>query len=351
MRVFGALILLLLAAAPTGAEEPPLLMRESRAWKGIVEVRARPKAFPGIEGGTTQTERIEFVVVTDPPKKIINVPRLDFRPREMSGEFKIDVDLKEGSGDRARKTSGQGGGGLFPKVRGYVLPSRDHCAFEVSVSPSRLTARTTMVGIHRGKLSTFRSVATSRPFLQRFKAAGRLEEGGRRASGSESFIERSGRYPRVVTVSWSLERIDPVIEGTVTDSAGKAVAGVKVLARSTNAYRIQNKMPPFLKEAETDDRGRFRIDAWTASWNLEVLGLEREGVVYSPADLFDVKIGFTETPDLEIRLEAFRLRDLPWAYLLRRHFQGDVRGFLEHIRARVPERRMRVAMVLKDEES
>ena len=58
-----------------------------------------------------------------------------------------------------------------------------------------------------------------------------------------------------------------------------------------------------------------------------------------------------QTPDLEIRLEAFRLRDLPWAYLLRRHFQGDVRGYLEHIRARVPERRMRVALVEKDEES
>ena len=67
MRVFGALILLLLAAAPTGASEPPLLMRESRAWKGIVEVQARPKAFPGIKGGSTQIERIVFVVVTEPP--------------------------------------------------------------------------------------------------------------------------------------------------------------------------------------------------------------------------------------------------------------------------------------------
>jgi hypothetical protein len=351
MRVFRALTLLILVATPVGADEPPLLMRESRAWKGIVEVSARPREFPNIKGGSTQTERIEFIVVTEPPKKTVSVPRLDFSPRETTGRYGIEVDLQEGKGDRARKTTGSGGGGLFPKVKGYVLPTRNHCAFEVTVSPDRLTARTTMVGVHRGKLATFRSVKSARPFLQRFKASGKLEDDGRRAGGSEKFIDRSGRYPRDVTVRWSLERIDPVIEGAITDSAGEPVEGVRILARSTNPYRLKHKLPPFLKEAETDAKGRFHIDVWTASWNLEVLGMERDGVIYSPADLFRVRIDFTETPDLDIRLDAYRLREMPWPHLLHRHFQGDVRGYLEYVRARVPERRMKVALVVKEEDA
>ena len=338
-------MVLFLATGPIRAQEPHLLVRESRAWKGIVEVSARPKGFPGIEGGTTQVERIEFVLVTDPPNRTVAIPRLDFRAREMSGTYEVTVDLKEGSGDRARRTKGSGSGELFPKVRGYVLPTRDHCVFEVEVTPVKLAARTTMAGMHQGKLATFRSVATSNSFLHHFKAAGRLEQGGRRASGTQQVVDRSGRYPRDVSLTWSLERIDPVIEGTVLDSAGKAVEGMKVLARTTNAYRVKNKLPPLLEEAETDSQGRFRIEAWTSIWNLEIPGLERDGIIVSGEERLGLQIGFTETPDLEIRLSAYRLRELPWAHLLQRHFQGDVRGYLEYVRARVPERRMKVALV------
>jgi hypothetical protein len=333
MRV---LWLALLAAAPAAADE--VLLREARAWRGSVEVRARSVEPEGAtEFREEHVERVDFLVVTE-PKASPGPPRpLGFVPREMEGSWSVRIHDRD---EHVTRASGEGP--LRPRVTGEVDPVSGRCRLDVQVTPARFIVPATMAGMVEGRPQTFRTVAGRGSFLAEFTAEGTLED-GRRLAGARTFEDRRAKHPRAVTIEWRLERIDPVVAGRVTDHRGRPLAGLAVVATTTNAERLRRRLPPLRLEAVTGEDGTFAIDAFHAPWRVEVMGARRGAELIEGGEL-DAEVRLDHAPALEVELAVYRLEALPWRRLFHEYFQEDGKRYLAYVRERVSERELRAAL-------
>jgi hypothetical protein len=330
------LVLILLGSLAVGDDAPspadPSLL-EPRAWKGVIEASGRNVGKEITRGEETQRERIEFLLVTEPPRKSIAWPRLPFRMREGKGTFELSADVREGAGDGAITSKGTASGELHPAVEGWVEPTTGKFALTVNVAPSVLAVVGSVTAVIDGKLVHYRTAGQRAAFLSGFGVEGAAGEEGPVIAGSRKIEDRRGGVTREAEVTWRIERLDPAVRGRVVDHLGRPVEGLRVLAR----YRRAGGLPPLLHEARTDAEGRFRIEAFHGGWMLQVMGEEREGRVIAGVALPDlVQVRFDDVPDLEIETQVYLLERLPQARLLRGHFQGDADAFLEYTRARAP---------------
>ncbi|MHC4223204.1 MAG: hypothetical protein ACYSX0_00700 [Planctomycetota bacterium] len=342
-----AALLLLLALPALG--EVGTRSQEKRAWRGAFEVRSLSREPNDGQGREEQREKVEFVLVSSPPHARVQVPRIPFQLRKCTGSFHLRVDVTEGKGEEAIVTRGGRDGPLYPRVVGVLNPRTGFCGLQVVVTPRQLVTKATLSGIDKGRFQTFRTVLSRTFFLQGLKVEGELTKEGRLLEGERKFVDREGKHPRDVTITWRLERIDPVVAGRVVDHLGRPVPDIEVLARATIPQRVRNRLPPIVKKARTDAHGRFAMDAFWGHWSLDVVGVEREGTVFESRKLRGgVDLRFDDAPEVELTLRAYRLRALPDSRLLKGHFRGDVGAYLDYIRPRVREGRMRHALVPAD---
>ena len=163
--------------------------------------------------------------------------------------------------------------------------------------------------------------------------------------GEREFTDSKARLQRTVKIRWRLERVDPVLTGRVVDHHGRPMAGVKIVAKTTNAARIKNRMPAMRKETETAKDGTFRIEAWWAHWTVRAYGERRGAIVLGgTAAPNGVQLRFDSAPDIELRMPVYRLEALPAGRKLVRHFQDDVARYFEWITPRVGKARLAAAL-------
>jgi hypothetical protein len=144
-------------------------------------------------------------------------------------------------------------------------------------------------------------------------------------------VDRHGKYPRTVTVSWKLVRLDPEVRGRVLDQNGRPAPNMTVYARTWAAGRM------LAHTAVTDADGRFAIPAHFATWGVHVTGREENGIVTSGVNIADATaIKFDSVPEVGVRVKRYRLVRLPRYRLLATHFRGDVDRFLDYLAKRVP---------------
>lgn len=327
------LILILLLAAAAAPED--VLLLEKRAWRGTVEVTSVSREPRDGTGHERQRERLEFVLLTAPPRKTVGWPRVPLTMRDGRGDFDLSIDLKEGRGSKVVIRKGRGAGRLHPHVLGYVEPSRRRYGLTIRAVPNDLVAKTTLSGVGKTGFATWRSITARRSFLAHLQVAGEVSDDGRVLTGKRTFIDKRAPLARSVEITWRIERVDPFVRGRVTDHRGRPVAGLQVFARTTNPARIRKRLPPILREDRTDDDGRFAVPVFWAHWGVEVVGREVEGTVYAGHET-DTAIRFDGVQHLDITVPAYDLRALPYGPLLRRHFQGDVGRYLDYVRERVP---------------
>ena len=141
MRCLLLILLALAAPARGGPGQDSVLLLEERAWKGVIEVTAVSRAPERVKGEERQTERVEFVLVTKPPRRTVGHARLPFQLHDVKGEWNLAVDTRDGEGENALKTSGQGAGRLHARVGGWVEPGTGKYRFGVNASPAS-TSRT-----------------------------------------------------------------------------------------------------------------------------------------------------------------------------------------------------------------
>lgn len=325
------ILILLLAGAAAPAD---VLLLEKRAWKGTVEVTSVSREPRDGQGREHQRERLEFVLLTSPPKRTVGWPRVPLKMRDGRGDFDLSIDQKVGQGEQVVLRKGRGAGRLHPLVLGYVEPSRRRYGLTIRASPHNLVAKTTLSGMGRSGFATWRSITARRSFLADLQVTGEVTDDGRVLMGKRTFVDKRAPLARAVEITWRIERVDPVVAGRVTDHRGRPVAGLQVLARTTNAMRIRKRLPPFLREGRTDADGRFSIPVFWAHWRVEVIGRETEGTVYA-GHRTAAAVRFDGVEHLDISVAAYDLRALPYGRLLRRHFQGDVGRFLKYVEERV----------------
>jgi hypothetical protein len=333
------LVLILLLGLAAGQEAPdadPSLL-EPRAWKGVIEASGKNVGKEITKGEEVQHERIEFLLVTEPPRTTIGWPRLHFRLREGRGTYGLSTDVREGEGEGAITSRGDAAGELYPTFEGYVEPTQGRYKLAVDVTPATIAVLGTVSGVVEGKFVALRTAGRRAPFLSGFGMEGALGEEGRVISGERTFTDRRSGVVREAKVTWRIERLDAAVRGRVTDHLGRPVAGMRVLARHRTAEQMRKRLPPLLREGRTDADGRFRIDAFHGGWSVQLLGEERDGLVLAGRALPDlVQIRFDDVPDLEVKTEAYRLDLLPQPHLLRGQFQGDADAYLAHVRERTP---------------
>lgn len=345
MRCLLLILLVLAAPARRAFGQEGVLLLEERAWKGVIEITAVSQAPERVKGEERQTERIEFVLVTKPPRRTVAMARLPFALRDVKGEWRLAVDTRDGEGENAVKTKGRGAGRLHARVGGWVEPGSGKYRLGVDASPGRLTAPTTMSGIWKGRFTTWRTVTSRTPFLAGFRAEGKATEQGRVLAGKREFLDRKSKYPRQVEITWRVERLDPVVAGRVTDQHGTPLGGLEVKVWTINPARARKGLPPLAREGETDADGRFRIDVFLAHWNVEVLGAVRGPRVIRGRRLSEgAAVGFADVPFLDVKLDVYRRSALPRGELLDRHFRGDVKGYFEWIAQRASARRLAAAL-------
>ena len=325
-------------------------LREPRAWRGTIRVRALSDEPEGGKGREEQTESAEFMLVTEPPRVSVMAPRLAFELRESEGSYALRIDTREpGRADgESVSVKGAGAGRLHLHAEGWFEPKTGKYRLELRADPDRLVALTTMSGIEGGRFQTFRHAESRPTYLDSFVAEGKVDGDGRTIRGERSFSDKSGALRRDVHVAWTLRRVDPAIEGRVVDHAGRPLEGVKILARTTNPERVRKRMPPILLEGVTDAAGRFRIDAFRAFWRFEVLAAVRPGgdpeVIAGREIEEGAEVRFDSAPDLEIALDVYRLAALPDAERLQRAFAGDAKRYLEFVRAKYSPEELRRAL-------
>lgn len=331
--VMRCLILILLLAAAAAPGE--VLLLEKRAWKGVVEVSSVSSEPRDGRGHERQQERLEFVLLTSPPTKSVAWPRVPLLMRDGRGDFNLAIDTRRGRDGKVVVTKGHGAGRLHPHVLGYVEPSRKRYRLSIRAMPNDLVAKTTLSGVGNSGFTTWRSITARRSFLANLQVNGEMTEGGRVLTGRRTFVDKRASLARNVEITWRIERMDPVVEGRVTDHLDRPVGGVTVLARTTNPARIRQRMPPLLRKGRTDEDGRFSIPVFWANWSVEVVGLSREGTVIA-GHRAGADVRFDDVPQIDIRVDVYDLRALPWPRLLDGHFQGDVARYLAYVRERVP---------------
>jgi hypothetical protein len=323
-----------------GQEAPPegeASLLEPRAWKGVIEASGRNVGKEITRGEEVQRERVEFLLVTEPPRTTIGWPRLAFKLREGRGSYELSTDVLEGEGEGAIASRGDAAGDLYPVFDGYVEPTTGKYKLTMDVTPATIAVVGTVSGVVEGKFVNYRTAGRRAPFLSGFGMEGDVGEEGRVISGSRKFTDRRSGVVREAEVTWRIERLDAAVRGRVADHLGRPVAGMKVLARHIDGNRMRQRLPPLLREGKTDAEGRFRIDAFHGPWTVQLVGEEREGLVLAGRMVEGVtEIRFDDVPDPDLKIEIYRLDLLPQPHLLPRHFQGDADAYLSHIRARAP---------------
>jgi hypothetical protein len=344
MRLVSVLFLLSLGAVR--AEDDPLATEE-RIWRGTIEIVSISREPPEGTGREEQRERIEFRLASRPADRKSAFEAVPFRMIETKGAWSLSIDTRDGDGDKGVVRQGDATGTLHGTVTGAIDPRTGKYRIAVDASPESLVVKTTMSGKFQGRFTTWRTVLDRAPLLDGFVETGEAADGNTRITGSKTLVDRRVWLPRDVTVTWSIERIDPVVRGRITDHHGAPLAGIAVIARCTTAARTRAGLPPEIRQGTTGDDGRFRLQAHWGFWRVEVLGLERDGVVVEKAILKQgVPLSLENVPDLAIRLKAFDLAKLPRAGLLRQHFLGNVGDFLAWLRERYPETRLDAALRL-----
>jgi len=342
------LVLILLLGAVARSQDTDPVLHEPRVWKGVVEAAGIGADVTLTGGEETQRERIEFLLVTEPPKVTVGWPRLFFGMRAVRGTYDLDIDTREGEGDAAIVTRGSAKGALHPRVEGYVEPTTGRYKLAVEVQPAMLAAVSTYSGMWEGRFVTWRTAAQRVPLLAGLAEEGTLDEGGRIIRGSRTFVDRRGGHVREVELNWRIERLDPDVRGRVVDHLGQPCRGLEVRARYQDAERIRRRLPPLLRTATTGDDGRFRVPAFRGDWTVEIVGQVQDGIVYAGRRVDEVaRIRFDEVPDLEVDIEAYRMEALPRTDLLERHFRGDVDAYLAYIRERVHPHVLELARTLR----
>jgi len=337
-------LILPLLGAPALADD--VVLHEQRVWKGVVDVTSKSREPTVGEGCEQQRERIEFVLLTQPPRMSVMAARLPMKMRESSGSWELSVDRTEGEGLKAVKKKGWGEGRLHPRVIGYIEPTTGRYRLRLACEPKQLVAKTSMAGLVRGQPATWRSVTARRPFLSTFDVGGELTEEGRVLAGEQSFIDKRVGLARKVEIRWRVERVDPVVAGCVFDHLDRPVVGLKVVAHTTNPNRMRRRLPPIVREGTTDAEGRFRIGVYWAHWSVAIAGAVRDGVVFTGHQVKGgTYVRFDDVESLDVRVKAYNLRALPRSRLLAGHFQGNVLEYLAYIEERASKRRLDAALV------
>ncbi len=340
MRRFIALLLLASVASPLpDRPDTPIPLKESRAWRGTIEVQAR-----SADGGETQTESAVFVVETSPRRTAGAGHRLKLRMRRASGTWKISLDTKRAKSGRTYVQQGTGSGALRLDVTGELNMLSGAVVLRPRVQSPRFVAKTTLSGTGAGGFGTYRSIASRRSCIGRDWERGTLDADRRRASGEREFNDIAGGVARKVTVRWTLERIDPEVRGRVVDHEGKPVAGLKVVART---IRVAGNRPGtylVALEAETDKDGRFTMPAKLGTYGVQV-NARRDGDLIIGGWLRSdaAVLRFDDVPELKITIDRYRLSRLPQPHLLARNFRGDVDRYLEYVRRRNSKARIAAA--------
>ena len=338
-----ALLLLLLTAPWAAADHTSILLREQRAWKGFIKVRALTKGAEKGYGSEEQSETIELVLVSEPQRRTAAVSRMPLREIAVQGSYSLRIDLKEPAdgieGLATRRGSGEGR--LHMRAQGWVDPVKGLYRITTISTPKKITALTSSSGLVNGQLETFRSVRTRATILARFVASGRLEDNEETIRGTRTYVDGSGQAKRDVNISWELRRIDPVLEGRVVAGDGHPVAGVKVLARTNTPARVSKRLPALVHEAVTDRAGRFRIDASWGTWGLQVLGgkitVGGEARLVAGMRLKEPAVlRFDEASEIEMEVDVYRFAALPRVHTLRRSFRDDVGAYLRYWSQRAP---------------
>jgi len=312
---------------------------EPRAYRGFLLVRSEARLPAGVPGGETQEERIEFLLVAEGAAR--GEARQKLRMRERSGSYRLSIDLRE----EGTSTKGEGRGELFPEVAGSVDPLTGDIRLSLRVTPQRVLAKTTMAGFEQGRLRTYRSVASRAPLSDAFVAEGRLDAEGVWGE-TRTAPDRREKYLRTVETTWRVERIDPILRGVALDQHGAPLAGLRVVARTTDPERVLRRLPPVEREGRTDRRGRFAIDAYLARWEIEVEGaLRGEQAIEGREFREGVLLEIDDAPFTEARLSVYRVAALPEARALRGHFKDDLKGYFAYIRERAEPRRLAAALV------
>ncbi len=339
-----ALLLLLLTAPWAAADHTSILLREQRAWKGFIKVRALTKGAEKGYGSEEQSETIELVLVSEPQRRTAAVSRMPLREIAVQGSYSLRIDLKAPAdgieGLATRRGSGEGR--LHMRAQGWVDPVKGLYRITTISTPKKITALTSSSGLVNGQLETFRSVRTRATILARFVASGRLKNNGKTIRGTRTYVDGVGQEKRDISISWEFRRIDPVLEGRVVAGDGHPVAGVRVLARTNTPARVSKRLPAIVREALTDRSGRFRIGAFWGTWGIQTLGdtLTVNGEVRLVAGVHlkePAVLRFDDVSEIEVEVDVYRPGVLPRIHTLRRSFSGDVDAYLRYWRQRSPD--------------
>ena len=347
MRKFAAVLaVLLLAPLPAGSQDPKKAKKveqvAGRAWRGWVEVRAISQAPPQGKGREEHTERVDFTLQSRVYKLFGKPHRVLLNLKQGKGEWKIETSLREPGAQAGdyKSTKGSGFGRLYPRVvSGRIDLATAACKVRVQCTPGILHVPVSFTGIDRGQMRNFRHVEKRKSDVQQFKMEGKLEADGTKLRGTHKFTDRSYRLAREVTVTWELQRIDPLVHGTVRDQSGHRLVGVLVKARTTNPARVKRKLPPLWKDGRTDRNGDFRIEAEPATWFLSVpaaLHDSSEGALVIGEKIVadGAQVTAEKMPDVDIEVVTYVLAKIPERGLLQSRFDGDVGSFLSYIEAR-----------------
>ncbi len=326
--------LILIHALAAFAAADDVMLHEERIWRGTVEART--------EGdGEVHEERFTFTLVTRPPKHTLVAARLPFLLRETEGSYSLTI--KRTDGDAL--TRGSGAGRLYPRVRGWVQPDGRY-SLEFTATPTRATAKTTTTGMWEGRFTTWRTVTARPSLLARHRVSGRAGHAaaeGLTLEGEQTFVQR-GVKVRKVKVKWKVERIDPVLRGVVKDHNGRPVAGLLVVATTTNPARVRRRLPPLRREMRTDVQGRFALPAFWAPWTVQVRGELKDQTVYAP-QREEVQLKPDISPSVGFVVKAYDLARLPRPRLLLRHFRRDVYAYLDYMNQRTTRARIEAALL------
>jgi hypothetical protein len=342
----GFAIVLLIGAIASGDDTESVLLKEPRAWRGVIEVESR--RHPAQKGGSEeiQTERAEFIALTDPKATVGARGQLKLRLRRGTARWTLKINQKETKRGRQVTTRGAGAGDLPVSLSGSLDVATGRIELRTSTSSQRLVANTTLSGSDDVGFNTYRSVATRSPFLGSLKESGKLDADQRSAKGERTFDLKTGRFPRRVTVRWSFARLDPEVRGTIVDHNGKPIAGLKVIARTMAPAGPGTEAYLKMREGVTDRAGRFAIPAELGSWGVAVVPRVEKGLLTSGWSKTDAALlRFDEVPELSITLTRYELARLPRAHQLAGSFRGDVQRYLTYIKKRYPARRLSLAAV------
>ena len=347
--VLAVFVALLPGATVLQADEPgDLLLKQSRAWRGFVEVEAHRPPDTRITGDEIQKERVEFVAVTNPGRTGDARHRLQLKLVRSTGKWSLKLDLRESKGAGEVATRGSTAGAMNFTLDGVLDVRSGAVRLRFGTRAQRILAKTTMSGMDGSGFATFRNVATRRTILDGLVETGALNTERSKASGDREFVLKRGAQTRKVRIRWMLERLEPEVRGRILDQHGSPIAGLRVVARTLSPAGPGVVASTIMIEGKSDADGRFRIPAKPGTWGVEIPGRVQKGVLtrgWAKSDA--VQLRFDNVPDLAITAVTYRLDRLPRSHLLARNFRNDVDRYMEYVERRNSKARLAAARVPK----